>query len=177
MKTPLAAAARANLTTKSALLQQQSRSLSTVYNYDNAGSVVSVTDPKNNTTTVAYSNAYANAFPTLVTIPLGNQYNIQISYDLPDGGVTTFGYCDAGSNQPCPSGSPTNSVTKTVTQNSCSTGNAVVTDALYDGLGRTTKTHQYENPGAILVQTLLDGMGRTHSVSNPMRNEKAYQKS
>jgi YD repeat-containing protein len=89
--------------------------------------------------------------------------------DFPDGGVTTFGYCDAGSNQPCPSGSPTNSVTKTVKQNSCSTGNAVVTDALYDGLGRTTKTHQYENPGAIVVQTLFDGMGRTHSVSNPMR--------
>jgi YD repeat-containing protein len=196
-------AARGNLTTRSALLQQQSRSLSTVYNYDNAGSVVSVTDPKNNTTTVAYSNAYANAFPTLVTFPLGSQYNVQTSYDfntgkptsftdmngnvtsykyadelerltevdLPDGGVTTFGYCDAGSNQSCPSGSPTNSVTKTVKQNSCSTGNAVVTDALYDGLGRTTKTHQYENPGAIVVQTLFDGMGRTSSVSNPMRSE------
>jgi len=46
-----------------------------------------------------------------------------------------------------------------------------VSDALYDGLGRTTKTHLYEDSGSIVVQTLFDGMGRPYKVSNPERSE------
>jgi len=198
-------AARGNLTTKSVwLLGSSPRSLDTNYAYDVAGSLVGVTDPKGNATSISYSGAYANAFPTQVTFALGSQYNVQTSYDfgtgkptsftdmngnvrnykyvdlldrlteadLPDGGVTTFGYCDAGSSQACPStATPANSITKTVKQNSCSATASIVTDALYDGLGRTTKTHAYENSGSIVVQTTFDGMGRKTKVSNPMRTE------
>jgi RHS repeat-associated protein len=197
-------AARGNLTKKSAwLLGSGSAPLDTNYQYDLAGNVTSVKDPRGNTTSVVYSDAYANAFPTEVIFPLGASFNVQTAYDfstgkptsftdmnsnmtgyqyadeldrlteadLPDGGVTTFAYCDAGSNQACTSSSSPNSVTKTVKQNSCQTGNKIVSDALYDGLGRTTKTHLYEDSGSIVVQTLFDGMGRPYKVSNPERSE------
>ena len=91
---------------------------------------------------------------------------------LPDGGATGFGYCDAGSAQGCPTGALSNSVTRTVAQNSCGI-NSVVTDAVYDGLGRTVTTHAYEAAGAITVQTVFDAMGRASMVSNPYRSPAA----
>ena len=172
--------------------------LDTYRQYDVAGNVVKVVDPLQHSTAVAYSNAFANAFPTTVTnalnqsVSTGYDFNTgkpisftgpngsteQITYtysdpldrltqvNFPASGVTQFAYCDSGGGTSCV---PGNSVTKTITQNSCGISNSIVSDSVYDGLGRVIATHAKEESGTILVQTTFDAMGRTSSVSNPTR--------
>ena len=48
-------------------------------------------------------------------------------------------------------------------------GSKLFSKMVYDGLGRTSLTHQYEGGGSIAVQTTFDGMGRPFRVSNPTR--------
>jgi RHS repeat-associated protein len=187
------------------LLSGGSGTLDTYRRYDVAGNVVAVVDPRGNVTTVEYSDTYKNALPTKVTNPLSQfaqtTYDINtgapasfiglngetITYvhadaldrlteaDFPDTGVTKFGYCDAGSTSTCPSGAPTNSVTKTVQQNSCQQTNSIVDTSLYDGLGRTSETRTSEGSSSIItVQSQFDGMSRAKKVSNPDRGTPAY---
>jgi RHS repeat-associated protein len=48
--------------------------------------------------------------------------------------------------------------------------NALLSKILYDGLGRTTETQQYEGgTNYIAVQTQYDGLGRAYKTSNPFR--------
>jgi RHS repeat-associated protein len=97
------------------------------------------------------------------------------SVTFPDGGTTGFGYCDTGSTVLCPTNAPQNSVTKTVKQNSCGGTESIVTDSLYDGLGRTIQTDAYESGNKnIFVQTIYDGLGRTYKVSNPTRDTAVF---
>jgi RHS repeat-associated protein len=71
---------------------------------------------------------------------------------------TTFAYDDAN---------------RTVTTTSDLTSNTdglLVTKGLYDGLGRTTESRQYEGSSHyIAVQTQYDALGRAYKVSNPFR--------
>jgi RHS repeat-associated protein len=64
-------------------------------------------------------------------------------------------------------------VNRTVTTTSDLTSNTdglLVTKGLYDGLGRTTESRQYEGSSHyIAVQTQYDALGRAYKVSNPFR--------
>ena len=71
---------------------------------------------------------------------------------------TTFAYDDA-----------TRTVTTTSDLNN-NNDNALVGKVLYDGLGRTTETRQYEGgTNYIATQTQYDALGRAHKTSNPFR--------
>jgi RHS repeat-associated protein len=71
---------------------------------------------------------------------------------------TTFAYDDAN---------------RVITATSDQTGygdNALKTDTRYDGLGRTSETHEYEGgTNYIAVQTQYDALGRAYKNSNPFR--------
>ena len=97
----------------------------------------------------------------------------------PDTGSTTYAYCDSDEMGACPivPAPPKNSVTKTVKQFSCSQNDFIVSDSVYDGLGRTKTSHSYEVPSSvtagntITAQTIFDGFGRIYKTSNPYRTE------
>ena len=101
------------------------------------------------------------------------------SITTPDGGTTTYAYCDSGSTATCPTTPtpPTNSVTKSVKQFSCSQNDFIISDSVYDGLGRTKTSHSYEVPSSasaantITAETIFDGFGRQYKTSNPYRTE------
>jgi len=76
---------------------------------------------------------------------------------------TTFQYDDA------------NRVITTTSDLNVNNDNLLVTKVLYDGLGRTTETQQYEGGGNyVATQQQYDGMGRTSKVSNPFRPLAPY---
>jgi RHS repeat-associated protein len=73
-------------------------------------------------------------------------------------GQSTFSYDD-----------PNRSITVTSDLNA-NNDNALLTKTLYDGLGRTTESRQYESgTNYIAVQTQYDGLGRACKTSNPFR--------
>jgi RHS repeat-associated protein len=82
----------------------------------------------------------------------------------PDTGKLTYTYCDQGT---C---SPMHSVTATALQNSCTTGaatNSIVTDDLYDGLGRATTHQLHAGSDIIYTSKVFDNLGRVFQQSNP----------
>ena len=202
--------ARVNLELASAL------SITTRMEYDIAGNVVSVTDPRNKTTmfdfddrfgvpdTEARGNSQAPielgvkttyAFATKVTNPLGHTVYTQFDYylgqpvngedsnqvvskalynDVLDRGTelvvaigtpaqrrTTFSYDDAAK------------VITTQSDLANYNDGLLKSEVVYDGLGRTTDTRQYEDGPAflqyILTRQNYDAMGRVYQVSNPYR--------
>ncbi|HEV8431327.1 MAG TPA: RHS repeat-associated core domain-containing protein [Pyrinomonadaceae bacterium] len=71
---------------------------------------------------------------------------------------TTFSYDDA------------NRTVTTASDLSSNTDGALVNKTIYDALGRTSETRQYEGgSNYIAVQTQYDAMGRAYRVSNPFR--------
>ena len=76
----------------------------------------------------------------------------------PAASQSTFSYDD-----------PNHTITVTSDLNT-NNDNALVTKTLYDGLGRTTESRQYEGgTNYIAVQTQYDGLGRAYKTSNPFR--------
>jgi YD repeat-containing protein len=186
---------------------------STRMQYDIAGNVRSVTDPKGNTTTIEFNDRFGipdgeaqgnipptelgslhtYAFTTKVTNALSHIEYTQYDYylgkpvngedsngvaskgrydDLLDRATelviaenlaslkrrTLFTYNDAG-----------HLVTTTSDQTSYSDG-LLKGEALYDGLGRTTESRQYETGGAYIATVQnYDGLGRVVQASNPYR--------
>jgi RHS repeat-associated protein len=168
--------------------------------YNDTGTVNKTTDTcgtsagdPNHTTSFAYSSAFAGAYATSATNPLGQtastnydfntgevvtqtDVNNQITttgYDpkwrvtqviRPDQGQTTFCYTDAGGSTCNQSAAPFKVV---VTKKIDSTRNKVAT-AVVDGLGRKTETQLNSDPVCTSkVDTGYDAVGNAITVTNP----------
>ena len=139
-------------------------------------------------------NQYSYAFPTLVTNPLGQPVYTQFDYYLgkPVDGedanfVVTSGFYNDdldrpkqivhGSNQNAALQSQTtfayddtNRVVTTTSDQVNYNDNALQSQTVYDGLGRTTEKRTYEGGGNyITVQQEYDELGRAYKTSNPFR--------
>ncbi|HJP95486.1 MAG TPA: hypothetical protein VJ875_26295, partial [Pyrinomonadaceae bacterium] len=140
------------------------------------------------------------AFPTKVTNALGHEFYTQFDYYLGEAvnvedanGIVSSRYCEdlldrptklvVASNQSI-SGSPkaqtlfvyddvNHTITRKSDQNSFADQNPLRTESLYDGLGRTIESRQYETASSfIAVQTQHDGAGRAYKVSSPFRADE-----
>jgi len=113
----------------------------TNYNWDcNISKPISVTDPNGQSSSLAYNDPLDRL--TLVTRPAG-------------GGATTYTYLDAS---------------RTIrSEVDLDTARKIKTEDVYDGLGRTVESRQYEDSGYIKTQREYDGKGRLRRVSNPYR--------
>src|SRR5207253_10424232 len=70
---------------------------------------------------------------------------------------TTFAYSDS------------NRIITTTSDRDAYGDNRVKRELVYDGLGRTVETRQYEDAGYITTEQKYDAMGRIWKVSNPYR--------
>jgi RHS repeat-associated protein len=188
---------RGNLTLRNQWLSTNSTWLSASAAYDIAGNTLSVTDPRLLTTTAVWSdpnNTYA--FPTSITNALNQTTSWAYDYYSgkpmnskdPNGISTAYYFADPqkmdllsqvirGSGTAQTSylytDVPNSFSVKTETdQNTLNDPNPVVTEVLYDGLGRKAQTEEYAPCGAgkgsvISVQQSYDGLGRPHAISNP----------
>ncbi|MGH9968944.1 MAG: RHS repeat domain-containing protein [Pyrinomonadaceae bacterium] len=123
-------------------------SLATSTEYDLATGLVTATiDANLNRTTFAYNDPL-NRLKQVVRAADDTQVKNQTSYDYQD---------------------PVRKIIVTSDLNSFD-DNVLKTVMLYDGLGRTTETQQYEGgTNFIATQTQYDTMGRAHKISNPYR--------
>jgi YD repeat-containing protein len=136
------------------------------------------------------------AFPTKMTNPLGHESFAQFDYYLGQpievedpNGVVTSAYFDDDLDRPTKLISAANkdvSLKGQTTFEYLDTANTIITrsdlnsfndssptkrETLYDGLGRTTETRQYESASAfVAILTEYDGGGRPFKTSNPYRS-------
>ncbi len=185
------ATVRGNQTSVTRSLRYPGETDSTVvenFTYDAAGNIRSHTDGRSNQTTLQYTSAYNYGFPDSITNALGhkttftwdtgigsvtsitdpNSAATQAGYnDLldrlksvthPDGPSTTYSYSDT-----------TNTITTAVSAASanCTASGDLVSDVIYDGLGRKSKQISHEAIGNVTVETQYDGMSRPYKISNP----------
>src|SRR6266850_560385 len=116
-----------------------------VYDF-NTGLVTSVTDPNNVTSTFEYNDTFNHLTRTVRASGTAVQNQTSVAYDYLNHLITT-----------------------TTDQNSYNDG-ALKSQVLYDGLGRTIESRQYEGgTNYIVVQTQYDTMGRAYKTSNPFR--------
>ncbi len=137
---------------------------------------------------------FTYAFPTKVTNELGHETYTQYDYYLgkpvdsedPNGAVTSFSYNDpldrlkqvvraaniaSVKNQTTYSYNDTARRITTTSDLNTINDNKLKGEVLYDGLGRTIESRQYETAsGYIVVNTVYDALGRTKQVSNPHRS-------
>lgn len=149
-------------------------------------------DARSNTAPSELAGLSSYAFATKLTNPLGQTVYGQYDYYLgrsvdgedPNGVVASGYYNDAldrptqvrravatgaASQSTFSYDDPNHTITITSDLNA-NNDNALVTKTLYDGLGRTTETRQYESgTNYIAVQTQYDGLGRAYKTSNPFR--------
>jgi RHS repeat-associated protein len=121
------------------------KSQKTNYNYDcSLGKPISITDPNNFQTTIAYGNAGADLLdrPSLITRPNSQQTQYTYSTDLST--VTTNADRDAAADR------------------------LLQSDAVSDGFGRTIMTRIYAPEGVIVTKKDLDALGRTRKTYNPV---------
>ncbi len=116
-----------------------------VYDFT-SGLVTSTTDANNVTTTFEYNDAFNHLTRAVRASGTSVQNQTSVAYDYANHLITT-----------------------TSDQNSYNDG-ALKGQMLYDGLGRTTESRQYEGgTNYIAVQTQYDSMGRANKTSNPFR--------
>lgn len=168
----------------------------TFTHFDMTGQPISLTDSNNNTTTLAYSSSYQNAYPTTITNALtqstllGYDFNTGLltsttdpnsqttssSYDemgrplttnYPDGGQTTLAYNYSG----------TVYTGVTATTKIASSVSPLVITRNVDGLGREISdvlVSDQDSGGHPTVTATYDSDGRVHTVSNPYRSTSDY---
>ncbi|MGQ0762587.1 MAG: PA14 domain-containing protein, partial [Acidobacteriota bacterium] len=137
---------------------------------------------------------YSYAFPTLVTNALGHTAYVQFDYYIGqpvDGedqnGVVSSGYFNDALDRPTQiiraanqgasvksqttfSYDDANRVVTTTSDQNTFGDNLLKSQIVYDGLGRTTDTRQYESVSAhITVRQTYDALGRGYQTSNPFR--------
>jgi YD repeat-containing protein len=116
-----------------------------IYDF-NTGLTTSTTDPNNVTTTFEYNDSLNRSTRTVRAAGTAVQSQTSVAYDDLNHLVTT-----------------------TSDQNSYN-DNALRAQVLYDGLGRTTETRQYEGgSNYIAAQTQYDALGRGFKTSHPFR--------
>lgn len=188
---------RGNLTAVSKWLNPGNTSLTSTYQYDDAGNILSEIDPAGNKTTYAYTDSWSGAacnpsgagkaYATIITNPLGqqttNQYfactglrasmtdpNLQMtsySYDFADRRTVT-NFPDGGQISVSYNDSPPVSFTTTTMVTSTLNRTSTV---LKDGLGRVSQTQLTSDPsGTDYVDTTYDSLGRLSTKSNPYRS-------
>jgi len=185
-----------NLTQTSRWNNTNNTWLNTSSSYDSYGNVATITDPNNNVKSLVY-DSQTHAQPTQVTVDPLNGTGAQTTtavYDYYTGLVTSstdpnnvssrFEYND-----------PLNRITKTIRAANTSAqsqstvqyfdsdhkvittadkdlfgDNKLKSETVYDSLGRTIESRQYESTSAyISVQTIYDSLDRVSQVSNPYR--------
>jgi RHS repeat-associated protein len=168
--------------------------------YDQCGSPRNSWDAKGNQSQVAYSSTYHYAYPTstISADPDGAGALTSLTsssvYDFTTGRVTstvdpisvttTFEYAASGNrlsktvrasgtavqNQTVVSYDDTNRIVTTTSDLTAVTDGLLKSQTLYDGLGRTTESRQYEGgTNYITTQQQYDSMGRGFKSSNPFR--------
>jgi len=115
--------------------------------YDsNTGFVTSTVDANNVTTTLEYNDVLNRSTRTVRASGTAQQSQTSVSYDDANHVITTTG-----------------------DQNSYN-DNVLKSQLIYDGLGRTIETRQYEGgTNYIAVRRQYDSMGRVYKTSNPFR--------
>jgi RHS repeat-associated protein len=192
-------------------------STSTYSQYDVAGNMVRVLDPRstlsnNIATKIEYDDRFGTpdtearansvpseltvftsfAFPTKVINALGHTTYAQFDYYLGQpvngedaNGIVTAGYFNdlldrpkqirrgmgtGAENQTTFAYDDANRIITTSSDRDANTDNLIVSKVLYDQMGRTIETRQYEGgSNYIATQTQYDALGRPFKISNPFR--------
>lgn len=188
--------ARGNATTVTSLTSGSS-TISNHFTYYDTGNVNTATDINGAVATYHYG-ACGNSFPTEIDYPLGlttyltwdtncaggvvvaskdaNQNSTTYTYDPSIWRVTGFSYADGGSTTTTYNFG-TNSPWNIVTSSKKDSTTNVTSEAVLDGLGRTSQTQLTSDPsGTDYVDTVYDALGRVASVSNSYRstNDPTY---
>ncbi|MFN0113009.1 MAG: RHS repeat domain-containing protein [Blastocatellia bacterium] len=122
-----------------------------VYDFS-SGKVVSATDPNGKVTSVEYNDPLDRL--TKVIRPAG-------------GGQTRYTYCDGIANPQCPAGE-ISLRTQTLQSGNEASGVWLEDYALFDGLGRTTRSAHKESASSWSIrENRYDALGRVSQVSNP----------
>lgn len=192
---------RGNVTAVKRWRSQDSSWMTTRFQYDDAGNVVSSTDPAGRTTTFSYADSWANttctpsggngaAYTTAITNALNqtaatSQYNsctgTAASVTDANNQVTSFTYDSFGRllQKTVPGGGQTTVTyadtatppTATTSVKLSGTSNAT-SEVVYDGLGRVIQSQTTSDPaGTDYVDTTYDPLGRAYTLSNPYRNK------
>lgn len=150
------------------------------------------TEARSNTVPTELSGFSSFAFPTKVTNALGHTAYTQFDYYLgrpvngeDANGIVAAGYFNdvldrptqvrraagtAVTNQSTFSYDDANRVITTTSDLNANNDNLLVSKALYDGLGRTMESRQYEGgTNYIASQQQYDALGRVNKTSNPFR--------
>jgi YD repeat-containing protein len=163
--------------------------LPTSYSYDNAGNVISTTDPDQHTLTMSYNDdgSGSYAFPTKVTNGLNQTTGFGYYYGArkvgsvtdPRGFQTTYTYADPFDRVTRitrPNGAQTNIAYVTPTwaitfQDQVSAGDyAIQTQVVYDNFGRLLENRLVLDPNDFIdVAYGYDGFGRRTSAANPTK--------
>lgn len=203
---------RGNATKTTSWILATSTGLNSYRQYDVAGNIVKVIDPRGYATTFEFvdrfgapdGDARSNvapaelsgqtsfAFVTKATNALGNTAYIQFDYylgravDLEDAnGTLVSGYFNdvldrptqirravgtGIANQTSFSYDDSNRIVTATSDLNSNNDNLLMSKTLYDGLGRTTESRQYEGgSNYIVTQQQYDGLGRVFKTSNPFR--------
>lgn len=192
---PANGSVRGNQTSVSRWLNTTGGNLTSSAVYFDTGTANTMTDPKGNTTTYAFSSTYAGAYPTTVTNALHqattnvydfnsalltsttdpNSQTTSYTYDpetlrktgatYPDGGQANFCYSDTAS-EGCSSGPPyLVNISRKITASLTYAATGIV-----DGLGRETETEVTSDPsGTDIAAVTYDPLGRKATVTNPYR--------
>ena len=191
---------RGNVTAVKRWRSEDNSWITTRFQYDDAGNIVSSTDPAGHTTTFSYADSWANttctpsggnaaAYVATITNALSqrsaSQYNsctgTVASVTDANNQVTSFTYDYLGRllQQTAPDTGQTTvtyadtAIPPTATTSVKLTGSASATsEVVYDGLGRVIQSQTTSDPGGTdYVDTTYDPLGRAYTVSNPYRSK------
>lgn len=151
------------------------------YNYDSFGNPTTITDARNNVTTIAY--ACSNSYPQTVTLPDTGVYrSVNTTYDCNTGLVTSDDDGNGGSTYLYDTANrltrvsntgetdysyPSATTTQTTVQNG---SNSIVKTTTLDSFGRVYQQSTADPEGADTVTTTYDNNGRVKCVTNPQRS-------
>ncbi len=188
--------ARGNATTSRNWVNTSNSWLETHAQYDQCGNVRNTWDAKGNQSQIEYSSDYVYAYPTLTRTPVPDpsafvatnvfDFNTGLATSSTDANnvTTTLEYNDAlnrptrmvlayGTSVQSQSSiayDDVNRIITTTSDQSTYNDNVLKSQVIYDGLGRTLESRQYEGgTNYIAMQTQYDAMGRAFKTSSPFR--------
>lgn len=191
---------RGNMTAVSRWRNTDGAFLTSSFQYDDAGNILSTVAPLGDKTSCSFVDSWSNshcvpsgntaAFPTKVTNALGQSTTAQ--YDpctglignSTDPNVRTTSYIydfanrakqilhpDGGAETFCYSDDPNGACYSPSVLSSTAADTVTTTKTLYDGLGRVVQTQLLSDlAGVDKVDTTYDSVGRVQSMSNPYRS-------